>query len=176
MKKTVVLIIACLCAMEMLMAQDRYVSVGGYFSPKACGISLTSYRPGSFSDIRLTADLEKVLLGQTAMPGIRADWHLNFILLQRAINQGLTANFYAGAGAMLGYVEDGKSGRGVTAALSGNIGVLFHFAGPLSVSVGFSGNVGAHITWSDKSGSTMNWYRSGLKNILMPEVGIRYRY
>ena len=155
--------------------EGERVLLGGYFSPKACGV--TTVFPGEkvFHELRLSADLDGVIRGLTAYPGVRADWHMNYHIGNWKPSEEMQVRFYAGPGVMLGYVRDGDRGRGVAAALSGTIGAAFVFSSsPIRITLGFSGVLGCHATITGTRNSTLTLYRSGLRNTVIPELGIRY--
>ncbi|MBR1573319.1 MAG: hypothetical protein IJ652_00555 [Bacteroidales bacterium] len=175
--KKVMLILAFTFLSLALPAQRKSVCLGGFFSPRACGVTLVFPRDRSFSDLRLSADLGGVIRGETAIPGVRAEWQYNYILSRWEVPDGTHILLYAGPGAMLGYVYDGSNGRGVAAALNAAVGGGFRFPGsPVLVTVGFSGSVGCHLTMTDSHDSRMTLYKTGLRNFLTPEISLRYDF
>lgn len=175
-KTTVLTTLILLVAALPSHGQQRNFSAGGLFSPKACGVSLVWSRGDGFSDLRLSADLQNVLGGKTPAPGIRAEWYFDYIIHSWNAPDGLTVNFYAGPGALVGYVEDMTDGRGAVAAVCGNVGFLFNFSGRISISAGFSSNLGFHLTMTDAHHSRMAFYKAGMIGTAWPEVGIRYTF
>lgn len=175
MKKTFVLTtILLLLAVLPSKAQDFGFSAGGTFSPKACGLSLAWGRADGFYEVRLSADLNNVLGGDSSRPGVRADWFYDFIISRWQAKEGLAIYLYSGPGAMIGYVDDYEKGRGVAASVSANIGFLFKFSGNISINAGFSGNMGFHLTMTDSHHSKMTFYKAGAFGTVFPEIGIRY--
>ena len=157
-------------------AWDGRTYLGGWFSTKGVGVTAVFAKDSYFHEVRLAADLAGLIRGRADFPGIRAEWNMNYYFAGWTPYDGFRIRLYAGPGAMLGYVDDGDSGRGVTAALSGTIGGAFWFFGPVCITVGFTGALGCHAAFTDSHDTTLTLYTTGLKNILTPEIGIRYGF
>ncbi|MBR1872144.1 MAG: hypothetical protein IJ795_02925 [Bacteroidales bacterium] len=173
--KTALLIITALLA----CASPAFcqIQAGAVFSPKACGASLAIGMGRGVTEVRLCADLEKVLRGETPYPGVSASCFMEYNIYEWHPSEDLAIYYFAGPGAMAGYVVDSNLKRGVAAGLAAITGFSFAFTeSHICITAGFSGVLGGHLTFTDTHENTLRLYKSGLRNAIMPELTVRYMF
>lgn len=153
------------------------IEAGLLSSPRSAGVHVSfAQRGDSQSVLRVYADIYDILDGGQRNPGVKADYHIMFILKAFKVNEDATFSLMAGPGAALGYTRDKNSKQGLMAGISGMFSAGFSFKIPVTVSLGLSGIVGCMITRNSKLDQTLKLYRSGLTRCLAPELTISYRF
>lgn len=168
---TVAALTLCLCNLD---AQTR--SVGASFSLSGIGISYEHTKSDeSFIEASIKTELWEVLNDRSVMPGISAGFTWNLILKSWKSKEGNSVNVFAGAGITGGYANDYKKPDGCFMGLKGRFGVEYHYQRNIQLSFCIIPVIGTHI---HKEGSNlkMEYYKAGLINTLMPEIGIKYMF
>lgn len=167
-----VLLIGCLTCVA---GWGQAVSSGGYFSPKGTGISTILDREGYFYDISAAFDLEGMILGATARPGVRASLLRASVLATPTVGETVL-RFYAGPGVAVGYVRDNAAGKGVMGCLCGGFGMLAELRGDVLAGVSIMADFGLHMTRGASGQWVLDLYRNGLYRAWWPEVRVLHRF
>lgn len=154
------------------------VSLGGWLSPKGSGVVFYfSHTDGSYGELRINADFERLLNGSKSSPGIQAQYWYNIPLTTIKVSDAFKIRPTAGPGVSLGYVRDYEKDMGLVVAAGGNLGLEFIFpSSPLSLYAGVSAEVGAHIVLGGRNNSPVTLYTNGLRRAWQPEIAFRYRF
>lgn len=176
-KKLFLMVLVLLLPAGWARAQSDVV-VGGWLSSKGSGLVFYfSHTDGSYGELRVNADFERVLRGHESVPGVQAQYWYKMPLTTLKVSDGFRIRPTAGPGVSLGYVRDYGKDMGLMAALGGNLGLEFIFpASPLSLYAGFSAEAGAHIVLRGNHENRITWYTNGLRRAWQPEIAFRYRF
>lgn len=120
--------------------------------------------------------------GRTKMPGAAASFTWNTIFARKESGNGNEIRFFAGPGAAVGYCKDirlQKSEHGLLGAyfgLKGRLGMEIIYDRKININICVAPVLGLHIA-RDMSGNLLaRYYRYGLLQTIMPEIGICYRF
>lgn len=120
--------------------------------------------------------------GRAKMPGAAASFTWNTIFARQKSVNGNEIRFFAGPGAAAGYCRDirlKKSEHGLPGAyfgLKGRLGMEIIYDRNINISICVAPVLGLHMA-RDKSGNMLaRYYRYGLMQTIMPEIGISYRF
>ena len=176
--RTVKILIAIAAAFTMSLgvmnAQKK--AVGLTFSLSSIGLSYEHYvESDSFITVDLSAETDDYMWMRASHIGVTADLVWNMVFAERTTSLGNNVSFFAGPGVMAGYVTDLKDLAGPAFGLKGRIGMECRFNRPITLSATLSPVLGAHITYQ-KGEVKMRLYKSGLMQIIIPEIGIKYAF
>lgn len=151
-------------------------SLGAAFS--FSGISIC-YEHGvaddTFMEFTLKAETGESYLSREDSPGISASFTWNMIMKTWDSGDGETIDLFVGPGLAAGWSKDFMKERGLNLGLKCRLGVQFGFTRNIEVSACLAPVLGMHMTLL-KDSIRMEYYRYGLLNMIMPEIGIRYRF
>lgn len=151
-------------------------AAGTVFSATCVGLSYEhSVEEGNFISLNLNLDIDDIMWMRAVKPGgdISVIW--NIVFAEKESESGNRISFFAGPGIMAGWVTDFKDVAGAAFGLKGRIGVECSFKRPVTLSASLSPILGCHIT-SDSSELKMRLYKSGLLQMIIPEIGIKYTF
>ena len=161
-------------SMGAMNAQKK--AAGCSFSLRGLGISYEHcLESDSFVTIDLDLDTDDYMWNRARIAGVSADFVWNKVFAEKTSSLGNKISFFAGPGVMVGYVTDFKDIPGFAFGLKGRIGVECRFKRPIILSATLSPVLGSHLTYNDGELS-MKLYRSGLMQIVVPELGVKYAF
>lgn len=173
-KKILSVLLYAFLNLYVLNAQIQ--SIGTAYSYNGVGILYELNRNDDcFMEINLQAELGEVLMDRTDIPGISASFTRNYILRTWKSDEGNNIRLYAGIGAIAGYANDFKRKAGPFFGIKGKAGIDCHFPRRVRISLALSPIIGCHLTYGTKY-QKMEYYRNGLLNSFMPEIGICYMF
>jgi len=129
----------------------------------------------TFLDFAVKADTGEMYLSRERFPGISASFTWNMILKTWDSGNGQKIDLTAGTGMAFGWSKDFMKDRGFNLGLKGRVGARFRFTRNIGISVCVAPVLGMHMTLL-KDSIRMEYYRYGLLNAIMPEIGIRYMF
>lgn len=157
-----------------LNAQDR--SIGATFSYAGTGISFqNNVNEDTFIEIQLRAETAHLFGSTCDTPGVSASATWNMIFSEITSPDGNRICFFAGPGITAGFTDDIAFHKGLVFGLKGRVGCECRFNRNIALSACFSPVIGAHVTMMDGM-PCMLFYKTGLRAMVMPEVGIRYTF
>lgn len=173
--KTVLLILLLITGVWNVCAQTR--AAGASFSFSGLGVSYEeSPAEGTFYEFGLKAELGEVLTDRTDCPGVSASFTCNYIISRWQSANHNEIILYAGPGIETGWIKDFHRERGLFIGLKGRVGLRCMFPRRIIVSVSLAPCFGAHFISREYTGVRMEYYRYGLMNTVMPEIGIKYAF
>lgn len=120
--------------------------------------------------------------GRANMPGAAASFTWNTIFARKESGNGNEIRFFAGPGAAAGYCKDiriKKTEQGLLGAyfgLKGRLGLEIIYDRNVNIYVCVAPVLGLHLA-KDMGGNLLaRYYRYGLMQTIMPEIGISYRF
>lgn len=158
----------------IMSAQKK--AVGLTFAFNGFGLSYEhNVESGNFITIDLEMDTDDYMWNRAANTGIRADIIWNMVFAEKTSSLGNKVAFFAGPGVMAGYVTDLGPVPGAAFGLMGRVGMECRFKRPIILSACLSPIIGSHITYKDGD-VKMKLYKSGLMQLVIPEIGIKYAF
>ena len=155
-----------------VFAQENTLGTSWSFS----GIGLTYERnvsPEAFAHISLQAEMSEIFIGKTIYPGLSAAFTWNLVFAQIESRNGIPVRFYAGPGLTAGI--SGDTSPGVFFGLKGRAGMQCIFDRKINISISVAPTLGIHVLREEENMITKT-YRNGIMQVLMPEIGISYRF
>ena len=153
-------------------AQER--SIGATFSYAGTGISFQNkVKEDTFIEIQLRAETTHLFASVSDIPGMTASVTWNMTFAEMTSPDGNRISFFAGPGISAGFADDIPIHKGVVFGLKGRVGVECCFNRNIALSACVSPVIGAHVSMKDGI-PYMLFYKTGMMNCIMPEVGIRY--
>lgn len=151
-------------------------SIGTAYSFSGFSISY-QHKTGtdSFIEASIKAELGEKFLYRCDYPGASASVCWNMILKEIVRDDVGKMRIFAGAGAHFGWSNDFKIDRGFNFGLKGRLGVESTFRRNIAISVSVAPIIGLHMVRLEDS-LKMEYFRNGLLNAIMPEIGIRYTF
>ena len=174
MKRSVLLCIVAFATMSFSYAQPK--AAGGIFS--FCGIGLTyehDLNQNCFIEADLRAETSELFLNRTEYPGVSASLTSNFILKEYSSQNGNPIRIFAGSGITAGKARDLRKDSGYFFGLKGRAGLECNFERGISISVCLNPIFASHMVILGDH-AEMKYYRNGLLNLIMPEVGIKHMF
>lgn len=160
--------------MAVSHAQPR--TVGGIFSFSGTGIIYEhDLNEDCFIEADIKAETGELFLNRSGVPGISASFTSNFILMEWKSRNDNTIYIFAGPGVSVGKSNDFHKENGYFFGLKGRAGIECMFDRNIALSISLNPVIGSHIAFLEDH-AEMNFYRNGLMNIIMPEVGIRHTF
>lgn len=142
------------------------------------GIGITYERDmvdDSFAQFSIQSELGETFTGRGTRPGVSAAFTWNIIFAQMESRNGVPVRFYAGPGFAAGISQDFMGPQGLFFGLKGRVGMQCLFARKINVSLSLAPILGIHISEVDEYILTRA-YRNGLIQVIIPEIGISYRF
>ena len=174
LKRTIFIFIAACAAMSYCHAQPKALGTSYSIS----GISLT-YEHYLNSECFLNTDLKAEMLtyfvNRNRTPGISASVSCNYIMKEWTSRNGNKILAIAGPGVVFGYSNDFRKDKGYFFGLKGRIGLECSFERNVSVSLTLNPILGSHMMLRDEY-IEMRYYRNGIINTVLPEIGIKYTF
>ena len=130
---------------------------------------------GCFIDADLRTEMGEVFRNVTGIPGISTSLSCNFILNEWKSHNGTEICAFAGPGMTVGIANDLHKDRGYFFGLKGRAGIECSFDRGVAVSVCLNPVLGSHLVIRDEY-LEMTYYRNGLLNAVLPEIGIKYTF
>lgn len=161
-------------------AQER--SAGTTWSFAGIGISYeTMLDDDAFICTGVRLEMAETFLGKRGGTGVSFSVTRNSILAQGTSRNGNAILFHAGPGVMGGYCRDYRlrrepSAAGIAFGLQGRVGMTIVYERKVNISLCVAPVVGMHLTRDDEHNPIIRYYRYGLLNAIMPEIGIKYRF
>lgn len=172
--KTAAILILTLMGTMCLWAQPKAIGTAYSFS----GISAVyehEISEETFLDASVKAELGEVFNARASFPGASASISWNLILKKWEREEGESFRLFAGTGIHAGWGNDMRKAEGFNFGLKGRFGLECLFKRKVSVSLVLAPVIGMHMTVLEES-LKMEYYRNGLLNGIMPEIGIRYAF
>lgn len=151
-------------------------SLGTSWSLSGIGISYErDMIDDSFAHFAVQAELGEMFIGRGTRPGVSAAFTWNIIFAQMESRNGVPVRFYAGPGFAAGIAQDFMGHPGLFFGLKGRVGMQCQFARNINVSLSLAPILGIHISKVDEYILTRA-YRNGVIQVIIPEIGISYRF
>lgn len=172
--------------LTILTAIILFLPLTAEAQPKAAGLGLSYYsitaeyqqwskKGSTFHNLGLTLDLNKIDSREVILPGYLTSYSYQFTG-SRMLPRGNEIVFYAGPGAVLGWVKDYETRMGVALGLKANAGIELKSAIlPLSVGIDINPVLGMHIHYEEGQ-ILMGTYINGLISSIIPEISVKYNF
>lgn len=157
--------------------------ISGYAQPKSTGLTFSLSGIGiiyehtineeCFINADIKAEMGETFLMRQEYPGISASFSCNFIMKEWVSRGGETICAFAGPGISFGLSHDLDSEFGYSVGLKGRVGIECCFERDIAISVTLNPIIGSHLSLEDGI-VNMKYYRNGLINAILPEIGIKY--
>lgn len=128
-----------------------------------------------FIHVALKTELSEVMMNRTDTPGISASFTCNFILDKWKSRNGNDIRLFFGPGIAVGSARDFKEEPGWFFGLKARGGVECEFSRNICISASLSPIIGVHMILLENS-MKMQYYRYGLLNMIIPQIGIKYLF
>ena len=169
--------IACIAVFSAIfqsVAQPK--AIGTTYSLSGLGVMYEhNVGKGCFVDADLRVEMGEVFRNVTHTPGISASLSCNVILKEWKSHNGNMICAFAGPGVTAGIASDLHKDRGYFFGLKGRAGIECRFDRGVAISACLSPVVGSHLVIRDEY-LEMTYYRNGLVNAVLPEIGIKYTF
>ena len=173
-KRSILSCIAVCAAMCFSYAQPR--ALGGIFSFNGIGISYEhSLSRTCFIEADIKAETLEFFMFRTDRPGISASFTSNFILKEFTSRNDNSIFIFAGPGISVGKACDFHKNNGYFFGLKGRAGVECSFDRNVSISLSLNPLLGSHMVLHEDH-AEMKYYKNGLLNVIMPEIGIKHMF
>lgn len=123
----------------------------------------------------IKAETLEFFMNRTDRPGISVSFTSNFILKEFVSRQNNSVIIFAGPGISLGKAHDYHNKNGFFFGLKGRAGVECSFDRNVSISLCINPLLGSHMVIHEDH-AEMKYYKIGLLNMLIPEVGIKHMF
>lgn len=153
--------------------------------PKAAGVAFslsgfsTMYEHNvgedCFIDAELRTEMGEVFRNATDIPGLSASFSCNFIFKEWNSGNGNAVCAFAGPGIAAGITSDLHKDRGYFFGIKGRVGVECSFERRIAISASLNPIIGSHLMIRDEY-LEMTYFRNGLLNAILPEIGIKYTF
>lgn len=179
LKRIILMSVMTVTALGTADAQSS--SFGTTWSFTGFGVS---YEHLKNDDILLNAgvqfEMSENFLGRAGQLGFSASFTSNRIFGRTESRNGTEIIFYAGPGVMAGYCRDHSMKNedklyGAVFGLQGRLGMNLIYERNINISISVAPVIGMHLTREDDY-LNMKYYRYGLLRMLMPEIGLKYRF
>lgn len=174
LKRITVLCLAFCASISNADAQSR--SVGVSFSFNALGLTYEhTLNQDCFINADIKSEMGAYFMDSTGYPGASASISGNFILKRWCSRNGNTIHAFAGPGITAGIAHEFREDYGYFFGLKGRTGIECMFDRKIILSLSFAPILGMHMTIVDEH-LKMQYYKMGLINTFIPEIGIRYTF
>ena len=173
-KRYVLSCIAACASMVVAYAQPR--AVGGIFSFSGIGIIYEhDMNDSCFIEVDIKAETGEYFMNRAETPGISVSFTSDFILKKWKSCNDNTVSIFAGPGVSVGKSNDFHKDNGYFFGLKGRAGIECLFDRNVAVSMSLNPVIGSHIVFMGDH-AVMKYYKNGLMNLIMPEIGIRHTF
>ena len=168
---------SCIAACApMVVSHAQPKAVGATFSFSGIGITYEHELSTScFMEADIKAETGEFFMGRADVPGFSASFTSNFILKDWKSSDGNTVSIFAGPGISVGKSNDYIKDNGYFFGLKGRAGIECLFDRNSSISMSLNPVLGSHLILMGDH-AELKYYRNGLMNLIMPEIGIRYAF
>ncbi len=124
----------------------------------------------NFQSVSIFMDMQGLNTGRVPYPGamLRYDYHFTLLNRHRML-------FYAGPGAVAGYVTDTDGRYGITLGLGGHVGMKYLFDRHIVLGIALHPVLGYNLNWENGQ-QRLNIYEAGLWRSVLPEVSLGYSF
>lgn len=163
------------CA-SSFMSYAQPKAIGGSFSFSGIGLMYEHFlSPSCFVEADIRTETGEFFMGRTDIPGFSAAFTSNFILKEWKSANDNTISIFAGAGVAVGKSNDYHKADGHFFGMKGRAGIECLFDRNISISMSLNPVVGSHlIVFEDHA--KLEYYKNGLMNLVMPEIGVKYAF
>ena len=172
LKRYITVCIAAIAAMTYGHAQSK--SLGASYSISGLGIN---YEYNIYQECFINADIRAetlaVFMNRNNNPGISASLSCNFIIKEWKSRNDNSVSLFAGPGITIGMSDDFRKDLGYFFGLKGRIGAECRFDRHIAISVSLNPVIGSHLIVMEEH-VEMKYYKNGLINAVLPEIGIKY--
>ncbi len=170
------IVTAAVLILSLGVSYAQTKAVGASFSIMGAGLSYEHYiETDEFISLDLYLDADDFMWLRADHPGASLSLSWNMVFAEKTSDYGNKVTFFAGPGIMAGYVTDLNNIPGAAFGLKGRLGMECRFKRPVTLSASFSPVIGCHIT-SSNADIRMRLYKSGLLQLIIPEIGIKYSF
>ncbi len=174
LKRYVLVCLIAYAAMTYAHAQPR--ALGTSYSFSGLGIVYEhDLNHECFINADIRAEMLSFFMNSNDYPGISASFSCNFIIKELASRNGNSIIMFAGPGVTLGMSHDFRKDEGYFFGLKGRVGAECRFDRKIAISVCLNPVLGSHITVIDEH-IEMRYFKNGLINTILPEIGIKYTF
>ena len=130
--------------------------------------SFTSDSSYNFHSVNAFLDIQGMSWGKVSMPGGYLRYDYNFCI-------GKTGRtlFYAGPGAMLGYVTDSDGSYGAVLGLAASVGIRHKMARRVLLGLSLHPTLAYKLNW-ESGRQHLRIYEAGLWHSVLPEISVAY--
>lgn len=172
--KSIAVTLLTIMSLGSAKAQDN--SVGTSWSMSGIGIVYNrDVSPNTFASVGVRMEMLDTFIGREGVPGASATFMWNTVFKEIESANGIPVRFFAGPGMTIGFGNDFMAGPGVFFGLKGNIGLQLRFPRNVDISLKIAPTLGLHVSKSEEI-KMMRLYRNGIIQIIIPEIGISYRF
>ena len=163
------------------IANAQSTAIGTTWSFTGIGLSFEHMKNDEILlNAGLQLEMSENFLGKPGQLGFSGSFTSNRIFSRTESRNGTEVIFYAGPGVYAGYGRDHSLKNedrlyGLLFGLQGRLGMNIIYDRNVNISIGIAPVIGMHLTRKDHNLS-MKSYRYGLMRMLMPEVGLKYRF
>ena len=173
--KRYLLVCMTVCAvMHYADAQPR--SAGTSYSFSGIGIEYEhDLRKDCFINADIRAEMLALFMDRNHTPGISASFSCNFIIREWESRNSNVISLFAGPGVTVGLANEFRKDYGMFFGLKGRVGAECRFDRNVAVSICLNPILGSHLSIVDEV-IEMSYYKNGLINTILPEIGIKYTF
>lgn len=171
-KRYLLVCLTVFTVMSFAHAQPRSIGTSYSFS----GIEVEyehNLNKECFINTGIRAEMLANFMNKNDLPGISASVSCNFIIKEWASKNDNVISIFAGPGVALGVTHDFRKDIGFFLGMKGRVGAECSFDRNVSVSICLNPILGSHFTIADEH-VVMKYYKNGLINAILPEIGIKY--
>lgn len=155
-------------------AQPR--SIGTSYSISGIGLEYEhDLNRDCFINAGIRAEMLAFFMNRNDSPGISASFSCNFTLKEWNSRNDNAIRIFAGPGVTAGLTHEFRKANGIFFGLKGRVGAECRFDRNVAVSICLNPILGSHLTIVDEH-IEMRYYKAGLINAILPEIGIRYTF
>lgn len=174
LKRCLIVFMTVFAVMNYADAQPR--SLGTTYSFSGIGIEYEhDLKRDCFINTDIRTEMLAFFMNKNDIPGISASFSCNFIIREWSSRNDNTISFFAGPGVTIGISHDLRKDNGFLIGLKGRVGVECWFDRNVAASICLNPIIGSHLTVVDDH-VVMKYYKNGLINAILPEIGIKYTF
>ena len=165
------------------VAHARKNTVGTSWGLSEIGISYGRViKENTFLLAGIHLETGEALAGRTNFPGAAASFTWNTIFARKESGNGNEIRFFAGPGAAVGYCKDIRLKKtehglhGTYFGLKGRLGFEITYARNVNIVICVAPVLGLHMAKDSGGNLLARYYRYGIMQTIMPEIGISYRF
>lgn len=161
----------------------RRNTIGTSWGLSEIGISYgRSIKENTFLLTGIHLETGEAMAGRTRTPGIAASFTWNTVFARKESANGNEIRFFAGPGAAIGYCKDIRLKKtehglhGTYFGLKGRIGLEISYDRNVNITICVAPVLGLHMARDNSGNLLARYYRYGILQTIMPEIGISYRF